>query len=65
MENNINNTLDDFLVNKISKTSIASKTEEVCDLQTGECYIIRTKDGLVERINKTYVVEDGRQLIID
>ena len=26
---------------------------------------LKQKDGLVERINKTYVIEDGRQLIID
>lgn len=66
MENNINKTIDDFLSNKITtKTSLDGKEEQVCDLQTGECYTIKTKDGLVERINKTYVIEDGRQLIID
>lgn len=66
MENDINKSLDNFLSSKISKkTSFDGKEEQVCDLQTGECYTIKTKDGLVERINKTYVIEDGRQLIID
>lgn len=66
MENNINKSLDNFLSNRVSKeVSMDGKEEQVCDLQTGECYTIKTKDGLVERINKTYVIEDGRQLIID
>jgi hypothetical protein len=66
MENDkVKNSLDSFLSNRVSKTTIDNKTEEVCDLQTGECYTIKTKDGLVERLNKKYVIEDGRQLIID
>jgi hypothetical protein len=36
-----------------------------CDIQTGECYIIRAKDGIVERINKKVITEDGRQLLQD
>ena len=65
MNNNINNSLDNFLSNRISKEKIDSTTEEVCDLQTGECYKLKTKDGIVERVNKTYIIEDGRQLIMD
>jgi len=38
---------------------------EECDLKTGECYIIRSKDGIVERINKKFITEDGRQLLQD
>ena len=62
----INEVLDSFL-NKttITKKPIDSKEEEVCDLQTGECYTIRTVDGIVERLNKKYVTEDGRQLLQD
>lgn len=37
--------------------------QEVCDLQTGDCYTIRTKDGLIERIEKRYITEDGRTLL--
>lgn len=58
--------LDDFLTPKITKeVSEDGKEETVCDMVTGECYIIRTKDGLVERINKKYITEDGRQLLQD
>lgn len=59
--------LDDFLGNPTitKKISPDGKEEEVCDLTTGECYIIRTRDGIVERINKKYITEDGRQLLQD
>lgn len=63
---NINKSIDQFLNPKVVKnTSEDGKIEEVCDLQTGECYTIKTKDGIVERINKKYVTEDGRQLLQD
>ena len=39
--------------------------EEICDLQTGECYTIKTKDGLIERVNKTMKTEDGKTLLYD
>jgi hypothetical protein len=65
MENN-NKVLDDFLNKTVVKdVSEDGKEETVCDLATGECYVIRTKDGLVERINKKYITEDGRQLLQD
>jgi len=68
MEDKLTETLDDFLEthkNIRKKTSDDGKEEEVCDLTTGECYIIRSKDGIVERINKKYITEDGRQLLED
>ena len=66
MDNNINKTLDDFLKKTYTKSASSDgKEEEVCDLVTGECYVIRSKDGLVERINKKYIIEDGRQLLQD
>lgn len=37
--------------------------EEVCDIKTGQCYTLKTKDGLIERVDKRYVVEDGRSLL--
>ena len=61
-----NKALDNFLDNTIIKdVSEDGKEQTVCDALTGECYIIRTKDGLVERINKKYITEDGRQLLQD
>jgi len=67
MEKDITETLDKFLGKKniVRTKSADGKEEEVCDLETGECYIIRSKDGLVERINKKYITEDGRQLLSD
>jgi len=62
----INNSLDQFLNPKVVKNTFNNGTEqEVCDLQTGECYTIKSKDGIVERINKRFITEDGRQLLQD
>ena len=33
-------------------------------MQTGECYTLRRKDGLVEKVNKRMVTEDGRTLLM-
>ena len=62
----LNNMVDQFLNPTIITTINGDdKDQEICDLQTGECYIIRTKDGIVERLNKKYITEDGRQLLED
>lgn len=62
----IKNTADQFLNQKqVTKVSNDGMEREECDLATGECYIIRSKDGIVERINKKYITEDGRQLLQD
>ncbi len=67
MENSkLNKTVDQFLGSKTTKNvSNDGMEQEVCDLQTGECYVLRSKDGIVERINKKYITEDGRQLLQD
>ena len=67
MENSkLNNTVDQFLnPKKVRTVSNDGMEREECDLQTGECYTIRSKDGIVERINKKYITEDGRQLLQD
>lgn len=67
MENTkLKNTVDQFLnPKKVTPLSGDGKDQEVCDLQTGECYVIRSKDGIIERINKKYITEDGRQLLQD
>lgn len=58
--------IDEFLDTTIVKdVSEDGKEQTVCDSKTGECYIIRTKDGLVERINKKYITEDGKELLTD
>jgi len=66
---NLEKNLDKFLGKK-SKTPEELKLEEegfqeVCDKDTGECYTIRSKDGLIERVNKKMITEDGRTLLMD
>jgi hypothetical protein len=62
----VDSALENFLGNKSVRNLNEDGTEqEVCDMKTGECYVIRSKDGLVERINKKYITEDGRQLLSD
>lgn len=63
----LNKTLDNYIDNPKQVKSISNDgmEREECDLQTGECYVIRSKDGIVERINKKFITEDGRQLLQD
>mgnify|MGYP003332539880 FL=1 len=67
MENSkVNKAMDQFLQPKMVKSTSQNGMErEECDLVTGECYTIREKDGIVERINKRYITNDGRQLLQD
>lgn len=67
MENNkLKSTMDNFLQTKsVRSISNDGMEREECDLVTGECYTIREKDGIVERINKKYITNDGRQLLQD
>lgn len=62
----LKNGIDQFLNPKqVKNVSNDGMEREECDLQTGECYVIRSKDGIIERINKKYITEDGRQLLQD
>jgi hypothetical protein len=63
----INNSLNDYYSKPKNAQTISNDGMErqECDIQTGECYIIRSKDGIVERINKKVITEDGRQLLQD
>lgn len=62
---NLDKTLTNFLNTKYSTKKINDQENEVCDLKTGECYVVKSKDGIVERMNKTFITEDGRQLLQD
>jgi len=48
---------------RISERQISQEYKEVCDLDTGDCYTISMRDGLIERvdnstkINRTLKVE--------
>ena len=57
---NLKQKLDNILgksTNVVEKSSaIDGESKEVCDLDTGICYTIRTRDGLIERVeNETRV----------
>ena len=62
---NVKKLLDDFLTKdvRISERDAGNGYKEVCDLDTGDCYTVRMKDGLIERvdnsmkINRTLKVE--------
>ena len=47
--------LDNYLKKdtRISEKEIENGFKEVCDLDTGDCYTIRMKDGLIERVDNT------------
>jgi hypothetical protein len=37
----------------VSEKDSGNGFKEVCDLDTGDCYTIRMKDGLIERVDNT------------
>ena len=47
--------LDTYLGRKtrITEKDAGNGFKEVCDLDTGDCYTIRMKDGLIERVDNT------------
>ncbi len=62
----MNNAMDQFLSPKnVKNVSRDGMEREECDMVTGECYTIRERDVIVERINKKYITNDGRQLLQD
>jgi hypothetical protein len=38
---------------RITETDKGNGFKEVCDLDTGDCYTVRMKDGLIERVDNT------------
>ena len=47
--------LDNYLGKKArsSEKDLGNGSKQVCDLDTGDCYTIRMKDGLIERVDNT------------
>ena len=43
--------LDNFLGKntRVSEKDLGDGTKQVCDLDTGDCYTVRERDGLIER----------------
>jgi hypothetical protein len=63
--NNLGDTLSVFLGEDRKTSTEDKKYQEVCDKDTGECYTIRTVDGIIERVDKKFITEDGRFLLKD
>jgi hypothetical protein len=65
---NLNTALNNYLGKtvKYSEQNNGDGTREVCDLDTGDCYIVRDRDGLIERaghqttINRRVKVETAK-----
>ena len=47
--------LDNYLGKntRVSEKDMGNGTKEVCDLDTGDCYTVRMRDGLIERVDNT------------
>ena len=47
--------LDNYLGKntRVSEKDKGNGYKEVCDLDTGDCYTVRIKDGLIERVDNT------------
>ena len=52
---NLKATLDNYLGKSVrfSEEDNGDGTKQVCDLDTGDCYTVRMKDGLIERVDNT------------
>jgi hypothetical protein len=65
---NLKSALDNYLGKSVrySEEDNGDGTKQVCDLDTGDCYTIRERDGLIERaghqntINRKVRVETSR-----
>lgn len=52
---NVKLILDSYLGKNTRHTEkdLGDGSKQVCDLDTGECYVVRMKDGLIERVDNT------------
>ena len=62
---NVKRILDEYLRKDTRMTERQTENgyKEVCDLDTGDCYTIRMKDGLIERYDNT--VKTNRTLKVE
>jgi hypothetical protein len=51
----VKNILDSYLGKntRVSEKDLGNGSKQVCDLDSGECFTIRVKDGLIERVDNT------------
>ena len=50
---NVKLILDNYLGKntKYTEKDMGDGSKQVCDLETGDCYTVRMKDGLIERVD--------------
>jgi hypothetical protein len=62
---NVKLLLDDYLKKdtRITEKEMDNGYKQVCDLDTGDCYTVRMKDGLIERFDNT--VKTNRTLRVE
>ena len=55
---NIKEALDNYLgkSTRYSEMDNGDGTKQVCDLDTGDCYTVRMRDGLIERVENTMTI---------
>ena len=58
VSNTLKEKLDGFLGKdtRIQEMSNTPEGQEVCDLDTGICYTVRTRDGLIERVENQHAL---------
>jgi hypothetical protein len=61
----VKNLLDDYLKKdtRIIEKEVENGYKQVCDLDSGDCYTVRMKDGLIERFDNT--VNKNRTLKVE
>lgn len=60
----LKNKLDNFLGKNanLKETNNSTDGQQVCDLDTGICYIVRSRDGLIERVENSINVNKKIQI---
>jgi hypothetical protein len=63
--NTVKEILDNYLgkSTRVSEKDLGNGSKQVCDLDSGECYTIRIKDGLIERVDNT--VNQSRKIQVE
>jgi hypothetical protein len=51
----LNEILNSYLGKNVrySEKDMGNGSKQVCDLDTGDCYVVRMKDGLIERFDNS------------
>jgi hypothetical protein len=62
---NTKNALDTYLnkQGRYTEKDSGNGYKEVCDLDTGDCYTVRMKDGLIERVD--HMMNSNRKVQVE